>query len=156
MTDFVEAPFAYLSTGTRAIREGGLWRTNQGAILTCDEMEAKGWTPVWTTPELTMSTLRTAWDGASPVNPYDPPRKGDTLIVKRNGAYTVSVVTTEVYGIGPYQPIVRILSRAPERKPWKELAELIEDAATSSGMTEWESIAQRLHEAGVRVEGDDQ
>lgn len=95
--------------------------------------------------------LETAWEAAEQA---DECRKGDVLIVRhRRGEYTI----LEAEGVLQLATTARVLSRAPQREPWQDLADVL---STDNGELIGEhrtitEVAKALHERGVRVVGGD-
>lgn len=135
-----------------------------------DDMAAGGWSPVreldWMTETnlhaaeymegradqareatpVSLDALRTAWENAEQA---DECRKGDLLIRRHDsGVYYI------IYSAAQSGAIIdaRVLSRAPRREPWEELADALWDEGVQS---DTEGIARALHERGVRVTGGD-
>ena len=156
--DFAKARFAEHELGGIAARCGGLvskpWVMGD-ATLSDSDMAAYGWVPVREATPVSLDTLETAWGAAEPINPYDPPRKGDVIIVKQRRAYTVSVADEDGAGVGLTQHLVRVLSRAPQREPWADLADDLADRSALMDEDASETAAKALHAAGWRKCGDD-
>lgn len=97
---------------------------------------------------LLLKGLEAAWEAAEQAPEC---RKGDVLIVPGSwGGYTIWEAARD-----SQLRAARILSRAPKREPWADLADvLLSESVVFDG--EDASIAARaLHSAGVRVTGGD-
>lgn len=106
---------------------------------------------------LTLGALEAAFNAAEIPTGDNPPRKGDTIIeFDSSPCYRVTVVGCDWGGLTRYDSaFVRILSRASQREPWQDLADiLLEDRMVFE--EDVEGIVKRLHERGVRVTGGDE
>ena len=92
---------------------------------------------------ITLDGLSAAWEGAEQAGEC---RKGDVLIVPGGwGGYTIWAAER-----GCRLRAARILSRAPKREPWQDLADLLGHDVSAK---QAEQMARRLHMVGVRVTG---
>ena len=97
---------------------------------------------------LLLKGLEAAWEAAEEA---DECRKGDVLIAPGSwGGYTIWEAARDA----PLRA-ARILSRAPKREPWADLAGVLAVALDADARYA-ESIARDLHERGVRVTGGDE
>lgn len=96
---------------------------------------------------LSLADLEAAWEAAGQ---SDTCNQGDVLIVRDAlDVFTVWVAPAR----HRVDADTRILSRAPQREPWQDLADVIRE---QSYHPEPNSLAQALHAAGVRVTGGDE
>lgn len=100
---------------------------------------------------LLLKGLEAAWGSAEQATEC---RKGDVLIVPGSwGGYTIWEAARN-----SQLRAARILSRAPKREPWEDLADVL---STDNGELIGEhrtitEVAKALHERGVRVVGGDE
>lgn len=106
--------------------------------------------------QLSLKDLQVAWENAEQA---DECRKGDVLIRQDDyevygdsAGYAVYPATSD----GPLM-FARILSRAPKREPWADLADVLTLAEGDIGGLNVDAInvAALLHDRGVRVTGGD-
>lgn len=103
---------------------------------------------------LSLDALRTAWENAEVTTAETPVREGDLMIYRHEGGFAVEPADRILNGQthGPE----RVLSRAPQREPWKDLAGVLGDFAIAdehSGQRDDAGLARALHKRGVRVTG---
>ena len=118
--------------------------------LSDEEMAADGWVPA-VEARITLDALEAAWEAAEQAEEC---RKGDVLILQDPvEGYSVWRTGDADYLAGS----TRILSRAPKREPWADLADVLGDFAIHDhdGKEYPDVLAQRLYERGVRVVGGD-
>ena len=97
---------------------------------------------------LSLKDLQVAWEEAEQATEC---RKGDLLIVPSSwGGYAIWEAARD-----SQLRAARVLSRAPKRKPWADLADVLGDFAIHDhdGKEYPDVLAQRLHERGVRATG---
>lgn len=154
--DFEKASFArHPGIGATACRMAGAkggpaWTTDDLSETTDEVMAASGWVPV-VEARITLDGLEAAWEAAEEAAEC---RKGDVLIRQSEHAgYAVYPAAFD----GPLL-FSRILSRAPKREPWEDLADVLGDFAIHDhdGKEYPDVLAQRLYERGVRVTGGDE
>ena len=93
---------------------------------------------------VSLKDLRVAWEAAEQA---DECRKGDVLILRDPAeGYSVWRAGDADYLAGS----TRILSRAPQREPWQDLADELDDTPSCIAN---EALAQRLHAQGWRKTG---
>ena len=113
-----------------------------------EEMAADGWVPVVESGRLSLARLEAAWEAAEEA---DECREGDVLIIRDDEDNYLVRRMGDRYDL---DSTARILSRAPQREPWQDLADvLLEDGLAFE--EDVEGIVKRLHERGVRVTGGD-
>ena len=98
---------------------------------------------------ITLDALEVAWEAAEQAEEC---RKGDVLITR--------YAPEDGFKIGPAKSrgcvnsgVTRILSRAPKREPWADLADVLR---AHTGEPDPDETARLLHERGVRVAGGEQ
>lgn len=102
-------------------------------------------------PLLSLDSLATEWEAAEVPTDENPIRKGDVAIEKISAsAYAVMTPPTICALVGRE---LRVLSRAPKREPWQDLADDL-DREKTLGVELAEDIAQSLYDRGWRKGGD--
>ena len=97
---------------------------------------------------LLLEALESAWENAEQAKEC---RKGDALIVPGSwGGYTIWEARR-----GSQLRAARILSRAPKREPWEDLADSLEAEVQWIDRFNAVDAAQALHAAGWRKGGDE-
>ena len=95
---------------------------------------------------LLLKGLEAAWEAAEQATEC---RKGDVLIVPGSwGGYTIWEAARN-----SQLRVARILSRAPKREPWAELAGVLK---AHTGEPDPDETARMLYENGVRVTGGEE
>ena len=95
---------------------------------------------------LSLDSLAAAWEAAEQA---DECREGDVLIIRDDED---NYLVRRMEDRNRLDSTARILSRAPKREPWAELADVLR---AHTGDPDPEETAQMLHELGVRVTGGD-
>ena len=115
--------------------------------LSDEGMAAQGWVPVREAIPISFDALEDAWENAEQA---DSCRKGDMLIWKdSSGGYGVHPAVID----GPLLH-ARILSRAPKREPWADLADDLAEVLDADARRS-EELARDLHNGGWRKGGDE-
>ena len=112
-----------------------------------EEMAADGWTPVVESGRLSLDRLEAAWETAGQA---DECREGDVLIIRDDED---NYLVRRMEDRSRLDGTARILSRAPKREPWQELADVIGEH-TYEPDPKW--LAQALYRGGVRVTGGEE
>ena len=77
-------------------------------------------------PPVSLDALEAAWAAAEVPTDDNPIREGDVIIYRHDGDYwTVRPVSAHDLDGEGWGGSVRILSRAPQREPWQDLADII-------------------------------
>lgn len=162
--DFEKARFAeHPVGGATATRNGykGHWVLSNGILPMSDaEMALGGWVPVWDGVAPTLGSLAEAYATAEVPTEATPIREGDEIIcLMGTGGYLLRRASVHEHGRVPL-PSVRVLSRAPQREPWQDLADalgpVIAEANGGEDQRLTDEWAQRLYERGVRVSKNEQ
>ena len=134
------------SGGPEPWRDGGrIWRSDA-------QLAAEGWTPV-VESRITLDGLAGAWEAAEVPTEDAPIREGDVVIEKISaGAYAVMSPPPTCGLVGRE---FRVLSRAPKREPWQDLADVLLSEGVLYYRADADDCAKALHELGVRVTGGD-
>lgn len=119
-----------------------------------------GWVPVEEAAAITLDDLAAAWEAAEVPTDDNPIREGDEIIcLMGTGGYLLRRASVHEHGRVPL-PSVRVLSRAPQREPWQDLADalgpVIAEANGGEDQRLTDEWAQRLYERGVRVSKNEQ
>lgn len=100
---------------------------------------------------LSLKDLEVAWDAAEVPTAESPIREGDVVIVRHGGGFTVEpadrILSGQTHGRE------RILSRAPKREPWADLADVLRAWDAEPADADADGMAKWFHERGVRVTG---
>lgn len=102
----------------------------------------------------TLEALAGAWEAAEVPTDDAPIREGDVVIVRHGGGFTVELADRILSGQTHGQE--RVLSRAPRREPWADLADELAcfSALANEPDVNVVNMAKRLHAAGWRKGGD--
>ena len=108
---------------------------------------------------LSLKDLEVAWEAAEVPTADAPIREGDVVIAFNETnlwGYSVRRAHPIDFELGA-KGYVRILSRAPRREPWADLADVLSGFAIHdhNGKEYPDVLAQRLYERGVRMAGGD-
>lgn len=107
---------------------------------------------------LSLKDLQVAWEAAESLEAYRSIiSEGDVLIIKKpHGIYLVRPAYEEVIVGRADAENVRILSRAPKREPWADLADALVAAGVAFGDKYPDLLARTLYEHGVRMAGNEE
>ena len=111
--------------------------------------------------QLTLDSLREAWENAEVPTEANPIREGDLVIYAAYGGFYVGRAegdAAEMNAKNKRMPrSFRILHRAPQPEPWQALADVMRqwDATPETGHSA-DSMARWFYERGVRVTGGDE
>ena len=101
---------------------------------------------------VSLDGLRVAWETAEVPTGDTPIREGDVCIeLCADHHFEVFRAAVGVEADGRWEPAVRILSRAPGREPWADLADLLLSEGVLYYRADADDCAKALHELGVRV-----
>lgn len=102
---------------------------------------------------LSLKDLQVAWEAAEVPTENSPIREGDVVVFRHGGGFAVEpadrILSGQTHGRE------RILSRAPRREPWQDLADSLEAEVQWIDRFNAVDAAQALHAAGWRKGGDD-
>ena len=113
-----------------------------------EHMAQDGWVPV-VESRITLGALEAAWEAAEQAGEC---RKGDVLILRDPAeGYSVWRAGDADYLAGS----TRILSRAPKREPWADLADVLRGTVWERLSGDVDGLAAAVHAAGWRKGGDD-
>jgi hypothetical protein len=101
---------------------------------------------------LSLDSLAAAYEAAEVADEY---RAGDVLISRGvSERFVITRAETDGRGLRKH---VRVLTRAPQREPWKDLADVLADGWPSGiNGARNELVAHELHARGVRVTGGEE
>ena len=138
------------SDGPEPWRDGGrIWRSDA-------QLAAEGWTPV-VESRITLDGLAGAWEAAEVPTDDAPMRQGDVYIstVDRNDRGLGYLVAAAGRNGRHMHFNARVLSRAPKREPWADLADVLRAWDAEPADADADGMAKWFHERGVRVTGGD-
>lgn len=116
--------------------------------VTDANMVLHNWTPVMEARPVTLDDLADAWATAEQANEC---RDGDILIIRDDED---NYLVRRMDDHSDLDSTARILSRAPKREPWAELADVLAEWSRTN-KTSQATLEQFLYERGVRVTGDE-
>lgn len=106
---------------------------------------------------LSLKDLQVAWEAAEEATDDAPIREGDVVIYTSACGTGVTVHKAAVGQFGrETHGYVRILSRAPKREPWQDLADVLRAWDAEPADADADGMAKWFHERGVRVTGGDE
>ena len=111
-----------------------------------EHMARDGWVPV-VESRITLDALEAAWEAAEVA---DECREGDVLIIRDDED---NYLVRRMDDRSDLDSTARILSRAPKREPWAELAGVLK---AHTGEPDPDETARMLYENGVRVTGGEE
>lgn len=111
--------------------------------VTDANMVLHNWTPVMEARPVTLDDLADAWATAEQANEC---RDGDILIIRDDED---NYLVRRMDDYSDLDSTARILSRAPKREPWEDLADVLKDFEAGEGAAV--ALARELYERGVRV-----
>ena len=98
---------------------------------------------------LSLDALAAAWEAAEQA---DECREGDVLIIRDDED---NYLVRRMDDRSRLDSTARILSRAPKREPWQDLADVLQSESVVFDSEDASIAARALHNAGVRVTGGD-
>ena len=121
-----------------------------------EEMAADGWTPVVEPGRLSLARLEAAWEAAEAPTDENPIREGDVVIYTSacGTGLTVHKAAAGQFGRETHG-YVRILSRAPKREPWEDLADALRGTVWERLSGDVDGLAAAVHAAGWRKGGEE-
>lgn len=104
---------------------------------------------------ISLDGLRAAWEAAEVPTGENPIREGDVVIYRHDGGqWAVREVEPHEHDDDDWSCTVRVLSRAPKRAPWQDLADAFKTWDYPVRGYE-EELAKWVYANGVRVAGGD-
>ena len=102
---------------------------------------------------LSMKDLRVAWEAAEAPTDGEPIRAGDVVIEKISTSAYAVMTPPPTCGLAGRE--FRVLSRAPKREPWADLADALRGTVWERLSGDVDGLAAAVHAAGWRKGGDD-